>query len=642
MYMTIYDYDTTLLATYKQYYILGCDEKALGLAIRLLNAGIYFHGFLSLDNQLRRGKLWNKPVINVNECINNEDIAVITSLITYYDDMEKLKSYFLENRLILLEILKSLIIDSANVVIYGNGSQGKIIYEKFSEHMNISHFCSSFERYWGETFCGKAVISPQELAGLPDDTVIIIASNAYQKIYETLAEYRIEKSRIYCSENTPLIFHPCCILEKFFSISKLMLTLQMSQNITLYGEESVVEEVKKKLALLDFHNIKTIGRKSLQEDGSVFELLYYDWDNTYLYLTDDMNLKVMQSIEKMKIPTRNIYWLRQCDGYYSYDYMSKSEFIPDPTLGYSAIELGNKSNDSAAGFVKYEYSVKNERTCTILTLGGSTTQCFAVRETSWSELLSRILTEKKIPHRIFCGGISGYSNIQEFLKLVRDGIILKPDIVLSYSGVNNTNWLTDPEYPFIHTYQKQLFKRLKMSRGVELGEDTITLSDIVNYGIANSEQDSFQFWLLYERLMNSICKELSIKFKAYLQPWLFSKSHFDEYDRRILLGLFHIVADTRDDLKKYAMDTTQKFSSDVEKALIFRKEVKQYEKLYSDWLVDFSHILDEASGVYIDEAHVYEWGNQIIAEHMYKSIEQDILEILQIGNNIGREQKCIY
>ena len=215
--------------------------------------------------------------------------------------------------------------------------------------------------------------------------------------------------------------------------------------------------------------------------------------------------------------------------------------------------------------------------------------------------------------------------------------MLQPDIVLSYSGVNNTNWLMDEEYPFIHRYQRAIFDKLKVKRHIKVGVDDISLSASVNYGIKDQEYNPFQFWLMYERLMNSVCKELSITFKAYLQPILFSKPVFDEYDQELLLGMFGITAKTSEDMYQYAEDITQKYSRDVKNALLFREEVKEYSNIYPDWLVDFSHIMDNKEKVYMDEAHVYECGNEIIAECIYESISHDITKLSHIDNCVRRE-----
>lgn len=40
---------------------------------------------------------------------------------------------------------------------------------------------------------------------------------------------------------------------------------------------------------------------------------------------------------------------------------------------------------------------------------------------------------------LYNGAACGYDIVQELLRLMRDGNIIKPDYVISMSGVNNTN-----------------------------------------------------------------------------------------------------------------------------------------------------------------------------------------------------------
>lgn len=94
MNMTIFDYNMSLLSKEKKYYILGCDDSARQFAIRLLNSGVYFHGFVVLNNVLEQGcRLWNKPIIDIQECLECSDIMIITSYISYLQDKEVLKKY---------------------------------------------------------------------------------------------------------------------------------------------------------------------------------------------------------------------------------------------------------------------------------------------------------------------------------------------------------------------------------------------------------------------------------------------------------------------------------------------------------------------------------------------------------------------
>jgi hypothetical protein len=128
----------------------------------------------------------------------------------------------------------------------------------------------------------------------------------------------------------------------------------------------------------------------------------------------------------------------------------------DPHFGYARwltdddkTRLNENNFEWVDGFVVYK---KNKDLWTrpiILTLGGSTTDGIR-RGHSWPEELSKLMTADGNSGTVVNGGTGGYSSNQELLKLIRDGLEFKPDIVISYSGINDmgkynelhTRWFT--------------------------------------------------------------------------------------------------------------------------------------------------------------------------------------------------------
>jgi hypothetical protein len=77
----------------------------------------------------------------------------------------------------------------------------------------------------------------------------------------------------------------------------------------------------------------------------------------------------------------------------------------------------------------------------IVCLGGSTTDPFLqinlpngnlleIATGSWAEELARIMDHKKIQGTVFCGETSGFRTAQDLIKLLRDVLEIKPDIVI--------------------------------------------------------------------------------------------------------------------------------------------------------------------------------------------------------------------
>jgi hypothetical protein len=70
-----------------------------------------------------------------------------------------------------------------------------------------------------------------------------------------------------------------------------------------------------------------------------------------------------------------------------------------------------------------------------------------------AEELSKLLTADGYSGTIVNGGTGGYSSNQELIKLIRDGLEFKPDIVISYSGINDMGKYNELPYPMVHPYQ---------------------------------------------------------------------------------------------------------------------------------------------------------------------------------------------
>ena len=102
---------------------------------------------------------------------------------------------------------------------------------------------------------------------------------------------------------------------------------------------------------------------------------------------------------------------------------------------------------------------------------------------------------------IFNGGIISYGVAQEFLKLSRDVLALKPDIVLSLSGVNDVNLRTSYlEHPMIHIYQDLLLKHIVKKEKFFCAGVNTTING-VDYG-TKENNEKYLHWIKCIRMMH--------------------------------------------------------------------------------------------------------------------------------------------
>jgi lysophospholipase L1-like esterase len=116
----------------------------------------------------------------------------------------------------------------------------------------------------------------------------------------------------------------------------------------------------------------------------------------------------------------------------------------DPLLGWAhgpsalaarAREIGTSW---IPGFTIRRHVVPGVRPFVIVLMGGSTTDDMIDYTTNWPAPLFKKLAAAGASVVMYNGGTMGYCTQQEVLKLIRDGLRLAPDLVISYSGVNDT------------------------------------------------------------------------------------------------------------------------------------------------------------------------------------------------------------
>ena len=122
------------------------------------------------------------------------------------------------------------------------------------------------------------------------------------------------------------------------------------------------------------------------------------------------------------------------------------EHVYDPILGYAKMD-----NDMAGYGLWPTNSRLTEKTLKVMVMGGSTSTWPL---TTWSKLLCEKIKSRGRDCVIFNGAVEGYFSGQELLKVIRDAPAIKPDIVISLSGINDLGHLHNiHNLPMLHKYQ---------------------------------------------------------------------------------------------------------------------------------------------------------------------------------------------
>lgn len=285
----------------------------------------------------------------------------------------------------------------------------------------------------------------------------------------------------------------------------------------------------------------------------------------------------------------------------------------DPHLGYARAESEPEVIELKKrflwkdGFVIYKQKEDQIRRPIILTLGGSTTDGVTYGH-SWPEELAQILEENNIEATVVNGGMGGYSTNQELLKLVRDGIEFQPDIVISYSGINDRGRYSALPYPMVHSYQRGTVETLTGTTDSPLLPNTIKLlsrltstpqSLAPTFGVPSRLTLAQQYRRNME-LMNAVSSLGGAKFFGFIQPFGFWKTRHSE----------SLIA---------------KEDYDVEPTLALYSEIVKIPNELP-YVHDATQILEGHDGVYHEDAvHLTREGNRVVAESIFNTIREEIL-----------------
>lgn len=593
--------------------ILGCLDSARAFAMRLLNHDIQFDYFLCpVAGNYMFPQILNKSVIDFDACRKMERAIIVAPWSELENARRILSREGLEEYLVEVESLNPIIRATSTLVVWGTGSRAEHFYSNYKDCLDIKYFCDSNKEKAGTYFYGKEIIHFSVLGNLPKDTVVIVASTAYCEISEKALQCGIDKNNIFCIKYKLNDFVIKLGEEEYFSypesaLSSMILDFR-NENLILYGNTKIVKKFIQRMDKLGVAFAKAVGRDALNEDGTIFNLSYTLEGNEVIALLDNQSWELETMLEQIGT---SYFWIKTYSSFQILPDQSITKLL-DPNLGNSY----SRGSDDYPGFIKFEYI---QEACSepirIVTLGGSTTSAFSVRNKTWSEYLSNELQKKGVSHIIYCGGMQSYRVSQEVVKLIRDALLLKPDFIISYSGVNELDLRNSQSlrHPFLNYYQLEMFE--------EIGRSLRDSDRKLTWGIQNN-MDVFEYWFMMERIMNSICETLKIRMKAFLQPILYTKAKCYQTDADVAAkyGFFYDL----DRMEFVRIDDDKNAHLELEFAKSFRENG---QIIHESWFCDLSSIFDDKEYVYMDTCHVYEKGNRLIAAKIFEEIYDELYAI---------------
>lgn len=315
-----------------------------------------------------------------------------------------------------------------------------------------------------------------------------------------------------------------------------------------------------------------------------------------LIYEDDYLILIQGEVKKAQRLAQNLNIWGMREGR-EYTYLEGPEFcgrnlsrnqVLDLNLGYTYL-----MDKKYTGF--YVLGNDNQSDYRIVVLGGSTTDGGAYDFKSWVDYLYEKCAENDVT--IFNGGVAGYTSTQELIKLLRDVLNLSPDLIIVYDGVNDA-YENYKRKPYKFPYLENVFS---VASGQSLNISTGTF--------CRDNRESFDIWYDTMELMCLISQGKGIRFFSFLQSMLGSKKEtsLTLRDKTMIAG---------------KSITNKEYMSDAGSYRSLARERRIAE--VHDYMYDLSDIFDEKD-VYLDDCHVFEEGNRIIADKIWEEVKDYVI-----------------
>lgn len=541
---------------------------------------IYFCGFVTDCKYLVGLYVLNKYVYDIREIINEHSLVL--------SEDENSEFYCP------IKVLNPQA-NFSNIVIWGAGYNGKEIADYLiKNNLSINYFIESDQNKIGSKVNGIEVYGIERLESLSSDVSLIEASNSYLEMDKVVQE-KAPKINCYIYGKTGS--------ERQFALGELIYLREVVQkkNIYIYGYNKDAVLLRQCLTVLDYNFtgflVDEYQYDELDKADEVLmlpeEILYCD--NYYVIIVaDDKELAVKR--------------LRTLGLRYSVD------FSPVETIPHFLLYARKNVIDTNLGHTYKQktgmngidiYGIEHSGSYKIAVLGGSTTDGRLFPFKSWPEILyDKINSERLV---VYNAGVSGYTSAQELIQLVRDIVLLAPDMILVYDGYNDTSEINAcPGKYFEFTYLKKAldFAREHMSHNWDfIQQDEETEEKVITTPIIGN----FENWLMNIEMMHAIAVDRGIRFYSFLQPMLSNKKNLTNKEKGILFEIenFH-------NLKRTSLMGKE-----------FRNKIISAAATH-DYICDMSDIFDNHHDIYMDICHVREGANEIIATEILKRIEMPL------------------
>lgn len=562
----------------KSIYIWNIDKDSITEFTKLALRQIDIKGFVTQEKAYIGERYMNRPVVSVEEAMQEENILIIVSERCNRNKIPETvnqKAFEFSELLQIDETLRE-----KKVYIYGAGTGGKEIYHELRKNnIDIESFCVTNRNNEKEMIEDKKICQIDEIDQKDNNAFVIsvLRDKVKQEIVDVL-DARGEDMYVRDFLNDDIIL----VISLFQSVHKAW---DEKRKIYIYTKTrgGYCELIEKTLEL---YGIGIAGYVCLEptEDSEirdVYELAYENIDDIYVLINDLDIMERKDQIEVYKI-LESIGFSISAFNYAGFhpittnDWNGRDQNTPDLLLGWSMVY-----DDKNLPGVRVIGSMGKED-IRIVVLGGSTSTDGILRTTCWVRFLYQRLVSRGWNVTIYdCAG-AGEDVFQELLRLIRDGVHFKPQYVISMSGVNNRCHLirgVENQVNLKHTLEwyKVLSPHAPCVCGVPVREE------------------AFAYWLRIQQIIKAVAEMNGSKYYCFLQPIKEAKENLSIFEKSV-----HFSGDTENE------------------AASFRTGSRQ-----DDFYVNLLSLFDEKENMFTDICHYSEEANKILADIVYEELLKD-------------------
>lgn len=587
----------------KKKYVFGTTQSSFAVFLMSLNDNVYIEAFI-FDNDNSLDSAFNKKIVQMEDVPEDSIVLVPDDLISSLKGVNK---KYVEIQKIYIHRLAEPI-RNEEVYIWGTGNNGSKTFNLLTENsVKVKGFIES-DPQQGKIVSGLPVFPPE---CIDPNEIIVISSIYYKEILDSPGNQKfknifIDYGTMYGSEYPHIILENQKEADVVWNLPLHFLTLMrdiINKDIIIYGYNKLGSELKRIFQLMDKQVKYFIEDEAVENADDIvknkFDVLYENASDKIILVC-----KLRENAKK-ELVCDALSQLENMGLKYGFDFREiqsiSGEAIRDARIGSYGCKLdpmlGHTLTYPETSKTYNQYVVlgnENKNDLKIMILGGSTSDIGLYQpEKSWPEFLWERLNKRAV---IFGGGIAAYTSVQECLKLLRDIGSIKPDIVISYSGVNDIRPMRVEGHPFIHNFQLTAMRNVDSSYSIDEG--------IV------SNEDIGSLWLRMEESMCGIAQACGCRFYGILQPAIFNKQFLVKREKLI---------------NTYGGNTfTKNCSYEIVKRR-YEELINAFEKYAgkNKSLYNLSGLFQESrEEIFKDQVHVYEKGNDLVAEKILEIIQR--------------------